>query len=226
MPSPQASVPLLHRFARSEDGAITVEWVLLTALGAAIAIASTDLVNGGLRVFASTVSEAVTGESDAEFLSVDISNGSFETVLGLPTAEWGFAATEIDGWTSTNGEKFEIKNSGHNGIEAFDGNQFLDMGESPGNLAITQNFENAVAGETYVIGFAASDYTGGTNSVEVYWAGELVGTATPGGAEWQTYDFVVTAGDGPTANTVEIREVGQPDSVGTYIDSIGLYRTN
>ncbi|WP_298431396.1 hypothetical protein [uncultured Jannaschia sp.] len=220
-----SATPLaIRRFLRREDGTVTVEWVLLTALGAALAIASSGLVNGGTQVFASTVSEAVTGESDEDYLTVDINNGSFETVLGLPTASWGFDAESIEGWTEANGLNFEIKWDGYRGADVHDGSWFLDMGESPGNLQITQTFDNAEADEPYRIAFAATDIIG-NNAVEVYWGGEFVGVAAPGENVWQTYEFDVTGGTGDGTNTLELRETGAVDNVGTYIDSVGFYKT-
>ena len=45
----------VQRFIVSEDGAITVDWVVLSAAVVAMAIAATDVINGGLRDLSSNL---------------------------------------------------------------------------------------------------------------------------------------------------------------------------
>ena len=45
----------VQTFIESEDGAITVDWVVLSAAVVAMAIAATDVINGGLRELSSNL---------------------------------------------------------------------------------------------------------------------------------------------------------------------------
>ena len=45
----------VQRFIENEDGAITVDWVVLSAAVVAMAIAATDVINGGLRDLSSNL---------------------------------------------------------------------------------------------------------------------------------------------------------------------------
>ena len=210
-------------FLRDERGNATVEWVVLAGLLAGVALASIELRKDGFAVFSDKLSEGLTGESDKEFLSVDITNGSFENVHGLPVMSYGFSAASLEGWTSESGHNFEVKNKGYRGADTYDGDYYLDMGESPGNLAISQTFERAQDGEWYNIGLTAYDSVG-NNSLEIYFGGVFLGAVVAGDASWHVYDFQVQGGIGDGTNKVLIKETGVEDNWGTYIDSVGFYR--
>ncbi|MGB3408382.1 MAG: hypothetical protein WBA67_12905 [Jannaschia sp.] len=215
--------PFLKTFLRQERGGITVEWVVLAALLASVAIGSAAIHKDGFGVFTSKVSEGLTGESDEDFLRVHIVNGSFENVVGLRKASWGYQTPTIEGWVSETGHMFEIKNKGYRGADTYDGDYYLDMNESPGNLAISQTFTKAQDDVWYNIGLTAYDSIG-NNALEIYYGGEFVGSVVPGDASWHVYDFHVRGGSGDGSNKVLIKEVGVEDNWGTYIDSVGFYR--
>ena len=48
------------RFLREEDGAVTVDWVVLTAALVALAIAVASLVGGGVTTLGGEISETMT----------------------------------------------------------------------------------------------------------------------------------------------------------------------
>ncbi len=47
--------PMVETFVESEEGAVTVDWVVLSAAAVAMAIAATDVINGGLRELSSNL---------------------------------------------------------------------------------------------------------------------------------------------------------------------------
>lgn len=213
---------LFSRFVRNEDGAVTVEYVVLAALVAGVAYAAVEMNVEGQETYTSTLSYALTGETDEEFLTVDIANGSFELVAGMATRSWGYSAESIEGWIPESGHDFEIKVKSEEGSDSYDADHYLDMGESPGNLEISQVFDNVDDGEWYTIGLTAYDKIG-DNSMEVYFGGEFVGLIEANTSEWEQYDFAIKGGMGDGTNKITLRETGTVDNTGTYIDSVGLY---
>lgn len=152
-----------------------------------------------------------------------IVNGSFEDLTGTIDTVWGDQGSgSIVGWTDYNGGDFDLHDDGKGGTFATDGTHVLDMGGTPDNLHIYQDITGAVTGETYTLSLDAGDVTGGGNSVEIYWGGELVATLDPaeGGMESFSFDLIGGAGDG--ANRLEFREIGPIDVDGLQLDNIQL----
>ena len=93
-----------------------------------------------------------------------IENGSFEipdisTVIGKrgsTSSTWQYYdANDVDGFSGSN---VELWNSGFNGVNAYEGNQFLELNSHPSSgpnnpFSIFQSFDTSV-GETYELSFA------------------------------------------------------------------------
>ncbi len=76
------------QFLRSESGAITVDWVVLTAAVSGMAIAATTVVEGGLDNLASTLeAELRTQQVSDAFVTFDSSHFDELYDLGLTTEE-------------------------------------------------------------------------------------------------------------------------------------------
>ena len=52
---------LAKRFARDESGAVTVDWVVLTAALVGIALALLGTIGGGLETASQDIADAITG---------------------------------------------------------------------------------------------------------------------------------------------------------------------
>ena len=52
----------LKKFAKDDDGAVTVDWVVLTAAIVGVAIAMTSIIRGGVNATATEISNALTAQ--------------------------------------------------------------------------------------------------------------------------------------------------------------------
>ncbi len=52
----------LKKFAKDDDGAVTVDWVVLTAAIVGIAIAMTSIIRSGVNATATEISNALTAQ--------------------------------------------------------------------------------------------------------------------------------------------------------------------
>ncbi|WP_371153295.1 hypothetical protein [Jannaschia sp. 2305UL9-9] len=208
-------------FLTAEDGAVTVDWVVLTAAMVGLGLSVMGVVSTGVESQSEDISDYMTDSNLVKtYFGLRTVNGSFEDVFGLAATSWGHRGASTEGWTSLNGQQFEVVESGHGGVIAYDGDYFLDMDASPGNNSIVQTLEDTRPGEEYTLSFAALDRQG-SNSVEVYWGGELVDTINAG-RDWGTYEYTVRGDAGDGSNTIELRETGTSNNVGTYVDAISF----
>ncbi len=152
-----------------------------------------------------------------------LGNGSFEDPDSL-TATW--TVTDIPGWTNTNGSGIEVWQSGHQGAEATDGTFLIETDSYSSVLDVLQTTADAVTGVTYELtfDFASRLQTAGagntTDSFEIWWNGNLVGSFDPTTTDWQTASIEVAGAAG--LDTLEIREAGANDSYGALVDNVSL----
>ena len=52
----------LKKFAKDDDGAVTVDWVVLTAAIVGVAIAMTSIIRSGVNTAATEISNALTAQ--------------------------------------------------------------------------------------------------------------------------------------------------------------------
>lgn len=190
-----------------------------------------------------------------------IINGSFEDRRGFDANDQqvltnpsigssGFSKMRsITGWELADEDSapMEPHAAGHGSVGSTDGKHFMDLGASPGNIAIKQNVQGLSEGLEYNLSFdfiskaikMANNPASG--KMEVHWNGKLI--AVIGGAnniittyngnsdivdnvnaanlgEWQSINIKVTADDGD--NTLVFRDVGQTDVHGIAIDNVQL----
>ena len=120
-----------------------------------------------------------------------LTNGSFETAIdvdGSQTSDYMF------GWESSLGA-FEIWKDGTNGINASDGQTFIEVDGRHGT--ISQSVDTK-AGENFDLSF---DYSGNpqfqsTSAMEVLWNGQVVETVIPFGSIPNNYNLSVTGTSG------------------------------
>jgi hypothetical protein len=93
-------------------------------------------------------------------------------------------------------------------------------------LDVLQTTADAVTGVTYELtfDFASRLQTAGagntTDSFEIWWNGNLVGSFDPTTTDWQTASIEVAGAAG--LDTLEIREAGANDSYGALVDNVSL----
>jgi cysteine-rich repeat protein len=151
-------------------------------------------------------------------------NGSFEEPA-LQNHSWNTFDTII-GWQRSFGPKIEIQNNVAG--TAHHGDQFCEL-DSHSSTGIYQDIETT-PGQTYDFGFYFSARPGvqlHSNRMEILWDGEVVATVEADGSgqsstQWQLYQYEVTAT--ATTTRIEFRDVGQSDSLGSYLDAISVSR--
>lgn len=208
----------LKTFARSDDGAVTVDWTILSAATIGLGIITFGAVSNGTTSLGATIQAAL---SSAWISGRSIASLSFDDVTGLTETGWGWRARNAyGGWNAVSDvQNIEIVTSGYNGVNSPDGGNMLDMDASPGNLGIGRVMENLAAGATHTVTFNAADAQG-TNGVDVYFGGELVGSANPGGRTMESYSFEFVAGSGDGSNELVLQGTGPANNVGAYIHGI------
>ncbi len=152
-----------------------------------------------------------------------IVNGSFEaSQLGAKTG-WGKLA-KLDGW-QVEGNWSELPFNGYLGVQASDGEQWLDMANGgPGNDArLSQKIDGLAQGTSLTLSMdAALQSAAFPSTVEVWWNGVRVGTLDPQTRDMQTFDFTVEAGSGDGSDTVRLIGVSEKGYVGIALDNVKL----
>lgn len=212
-----------YEFLAEDDGAVTVDWVVLTGAVVGLGIAASLTLVPGIADLSGDIAQEVKTSPGLMRTSfgLTIANGSFEDIDGMRAAGWGFYAQNdgMAGWSEVDDLRFEVVYDGYNRVPATDGGYSLDLDASPGNLRIGQDLTKAVEGQTYTVSFTAADPVG-NNGVNVYYGGELVGEAKPTGRTPDSYSFEVVGGAGDGSNRLELQGTGPEDNVGAYLDNI------
>ncbi|MCG7522173.1 PA14 domain-containing protein [Ruegeria sp. Ofav3-42] len=146
-----------------------------------------------------------------------VRNGSFEE-FDLEKGKWkGFDADKTGSWKDTNG--MEIWDQ-LGGTKASDGDQLLEMDHDRGIDSISQII-NTEDGQLYDLSVDLRErLAGGTDTVEVYWNGNLIAELDPQSADWETFQLKVV---GTGQDTLELREAdGENDTYGALVDNITL----
>lgn len=175
-----------------------------------------------------------------------IVNGQFVEGVWSDPVWWGSMSTSVDGWaigpSPTGGYTVDLERSpnGYLGMTTSNGAEMVDMGSSPGNIQITQQFSSLTAGQTYAIQFEAGAPFPKTAELQVLWNGQVIGTIHPSGPGALTsYNYIVTANG--TSDALTFREIGTgnakidqtwdghdlmtEDYHGTYLANVGLVAT-
>lgn len=146
-----------------------------------------------------------------------VRNGSFEE-FDLDQGRWrGFDKDQSGAWTDASGIEIWDRLGG---IQASEGDQLMELDHAHGVDSISQVIETK-SGQVYDLGLDLRErLAGGTDTVEVYWNGNLVAELDPQSAEWETYQIQVV---GTGKDRLELREPdGQNDSYGALVDNITL----
>ncbi|HKL06595.1 MAG TPA: SdrD B-like domain-containing protein, partial [Roseovarius sp.] len=163
-----------------------------------------------------------------------ITNGSFEDTSGLTGTGYGFVGdAAVPGWTTADPmDTIDIHNDERGGIVASDGQNWLDLEASPGNIRVGQDVQGVVDDADYQLSFDVSDSEFLTsadgseeNLVNVYWGGELITTVDPSNvteSDFETITLTVTGGSGDGSNRLEFEGTGVEDNQGAAVDNVQL----
>ncbi|MEM7782072.1 MAG: Ig-like domain-containing protein, partial [Planctomycetota bacterium] len=109
------------------------------------------------------------------------------------------------------------------GVEATDGDYWMDMGGSPGNLSMSQHVPGVVDGESYTLSFDLADSAhDDTDGLRVVWNGEVIAQLNDQDATMDRFEFQVTGGSGDGSNTITFEGTGTMNNVGVSLDNVVL----
>ena len=125
-------------------------------------------------------------KTEAPELLVD---GSFESA-SVKSNSWGHQKT-VGGWRSDT--EVEVWGKGFYGLKATDGDKIAELDYDRGVSNIYQDVATE-AGTEYTFSFdfmKRPDSKAGSDTINVYWNGKLVGTVDPTKSEWSRAEFGV-----------------------------------
>jgi Ca2+-binding RTX toxin-like protein len=176
--------------------------------------------SGSDTVYGKNGSDTITGNNSGRVeLLID---GSFE---GAPQGAhtWG-AYTSVGGWHSDTG--IEVWGKGLGGTKASSGDKIVELDYDNRFSKFWQDVETE-AGKSYDFSFDYAARKGinlATNTIEVFWNNQLVGTFDPNSPAWE-HGVLSLTGTGGT-DRVEFREQqGDNNSLGGLIDNVSLSAT-
>lgn len=171
------------------------------------------MVRQGLQAIGASLMLAVSaGACAATNLALD---GSFESAA-VPSGDY-ITVDQVGEWISdTSG--IEVRNNIAG--TAYDGNNFVEL-DTYQNSSMYQEIRTR-PGQDYLVSFAFRDrdgVDGGSQGLEVLWAGYVVGTFN-GAADWQVQSITVHALT--RYSELEFRAIGSSDSYGTSLDAVSV----
>ncbi|MCT4559275.1 MAG: DUF642 domain-containing protein [Pelagimonas sp.] len=148
-------------------------------------------------------------------------NGALESSVGDNT--WTYRG-DVDGWTNANSYAgIETWGDGFLGVDAQDGRSFIELDTTSSSTldSVYQDVQTE-SGQTYQLDFSAAQRGVDSESVEVYWNGQLIDTVSPDGANsWEEFSFEVTGTGGQ--DRLEFRELAsENDCMGPLLDAVSL----
>ena len=203
------------RFLFEETGAVTVDWVVMTAAVVGLGLASAAAVRTGTGNLGADINTSLT---NAWVAGAPVNLFDFNDVTGLIPVWYGAVArNSYQGWTAVGTQQhIEVVNTGVRNIHTPDGGRWIDIDSG---LALVRPLENLPDGATYTLSFnAAHSNPGQGGSVNVFFGGQLVDTITPTSNQFSnfTMDFIAGSGDG--TNQLEFRGTGT-----TYGNGVSLH---
>ncbi len=193
----------------------------------------------GQDSFTFTVSDGFGG-TDTATLSLTIApstavgpelivNGGFEDLTGANDgAAWGYRNTNpagvIPGWVNTGDNRAEIHRDTVGGIGALEGSYWFDMEGAPKNARLVQTVAGVSEGETYRLKFAIADTdtAQASDTVAVYWGGQVIYTGIPKN-KWQEITIDVVGGAGDGSNKLEFASTTvNPNGAGVALDKVSM----
>lgn len=209
---------LIRDFSKSESGAVTVDWTVMTAAVVGLGIVSIGAVRTGTGSLAADIQASLSSASVASLLGALNLNDTD----GLETTPWGWVARgELQGWfTVGNNSDIEVSRSGQR-VTTPDGGNWIDMEYYSGNVTLARVLDNISPGQNVTLSFNAAN-SNTSNAVDVYFGGNYVETVQPGSSAFTSYSVSLLGGTGDGSNQLELRGTGPEDSVGVSLHGISI----
>jgi hypothetical protein len=175
-------------------------------------------------------SNPTTGKDNATNQFIGMGDNAPDSLSGTKFLQM----TSMEGWTLSDGSApMEPHAKGHAGVGTSDGDHYMDLGGSPGDISIQQQVSGLTAGASYQLSVdyldkAAKQEAGASGQrsgvLQVMWNGEVIATIDGNNrSEWLTFSNVVIAGSGDGSNTLVLSEVGEnADNWGMAVDNVQL----
>ncbi|MBY0362246.1 MAG: cadherin domain-containing protein [Phreatobacter sp.] len=146
-------------------------------------------------------------------------NGSFEAQSF--TGEYQYFSS-ITGWSTTTGT-IDISQDGFTNMNASEGTRWLEVDADSAVDRVHQDVQTE-AGKEYELSLDVALRSGASpdsQTILVYWAGQLIATIEPASNSWETRKFTVTGTGG--LDRLEFREeAGDNNNFGGFIDNVSL----
>jgi len=160
-----------------------------------------------------------------------IVNGGFEDLTGAnDAASWGYRNTNpggvIAGWVNVNDTRAEVHKDTVGGVKAAEGTYWFDMEGANKNAKLVQTVAGVEQGKTYQLKFsiADTDTAQTSDTIKVYWGGQLVYTGTPVG-KWQEITIDVIGGAGDGSNKLAFESVtANSNGAGVALDNVSMIK--
>ena len=222
-------------FLRSESGAVTVDWVVLTAAIVGLGVASVGAVRVGTESLGTDVRSALENASVAAIMLFD--PGQFnpndmedmvywENPSNPMHAHWLQYGGHLRGWDSAHDLSFRMdvmEARHHPWMAAAIGSDgyALDMIGEPGQHLNIQKSHALDVGQTATVSFQAANAANGT--MNVYWGNELLGelNSLPVN-EFQQVSYQVTGGAGDGSNMLRFESTGGDGWRGVYVADVNV----
>jgi len=207
------------QFLIDDSGAVTVDWVVLTASVVGLGLGSTAAVRSGVVSLGNDTRASLENATVASFMS-RLQGLDTSLTSGLQTTPWGWVATgELNGWyTIGSNNMIELSRSGQR-VTTPDGGNWIDMEYGRGNVTLANTFDSMTRGQTYSLSFNAAD-SARNNAVDIYFGGQFVRSVAPGSSNFSSYSVDLVGGSGDGSNQLEFRGTGPQDSVGVSLHDI------
>jgi VCBS repeat-containing protein len=187
-----------------------------------------DQATGHIQVDINDDGPAILGSSSLG--SNLLVNGDLTTGTWPNPQSWGNWAVEDIGWKvegtadGQSGVRLERVSSGYLGLTSSNGSPMIDLGASPGNVAISQTLTGLVAGKSYDLSFEVGSPSPGSAGLQVYWNGVPVSPVPVTGTMQVVALSVVSNG---SEGVLTFKEIGNAaDNTGTFLANISLQPTD
>jgi hypothetical protein len=225
----------LATFLHGQDGAVTVDWVVITAATVGLGIASVGAVRLGTGSMGEQINASLSNAQVASILALgrNIFDASlmpdmqyWENPNNPMHAHWFQRGGHLPGWESLHDTSYrmdimEVRH--HPWMQAALGpNGFaLDLIGEPGQHLNLQQSHDIPAGQPATISFKAANASNGT--MNVYWGNQLLGeyNALPVN-EFQSVTLNVTGGAGDGSNMLRFESTGGDGWRGVYLADVSV----
>ena len=198
-------------FQHDQSGAATVEKMVVIGCVIGLCIAAMTAITGNTKNLTSDARTAMV------LSQLNVENGRFEIEGVRPNTM--VRVTEIDGWHSSGGN-FEVWGSGFIGLEAKDGDTFIELNNTIEHLDTISTSMDIPDGEEVYLVFDSTARRDDPNSERfgIRVNGEIVATIIPDTVkDWRTHTVPITGG--PGEDLIEIFEYSS-DGHGVMLDNI------